>query len=128
MDQALPRIAERVYESGGRLLIAAADDALCAKLDTALWTWKADSFIPHGRQGDQPVLISNMAGIDGYDHLALADGVWRDEALGCQRAFYFFDEATIQGARDAWRALTDNEAVERHYWKQGETGGWTEGP
>ncbi len=33
--------------------------------------------------------------------IALADGQWRDEALTFERAFYFFDDATIDAAAPA---------------------------
>jgi DNA polymerase-3 subunit chi len=61
-------------------------------------------------------------------NVALADGVWRDEALSFDRVFYFFDTGTIDQARTSWRALKDRGEAERHYWKQDENGRWTEGP
>lgn len=133
LDRVLPRIAERVLETGGRLLVVADDEALAEKIDEALWTNAADSFLPHARAGGddalQPILIG--AGIDaanGARNVAIADGAWREEALDFDRAFYFFDAESISGARTAWRALSGREGIEPRYWKQDEQGRWKIGP
>jgi len=132
LERALPRIAERVVETGGRLLIVAGEVSQRAKLDQLLWTYSPESFLPHGQAGGpdddrQPILISGEAGAapaNGAKNIALADGVWRDEALGFDRAFHFFDEDRIAEARAAWKGLANREGVERNYWKQNEQGRW----
>ncbi|RVT93915.1 DNA polymerase III subunit chi [Sphingomonas crocodyli] len=133
LDRVLPRIAERVLETGGRLLVVAGDDALAEKIDEALWTNAPDSFLPHARAGGddalQPILIgADVAAGNGARNIALADGIWREEALDFDRAFYFFDAESIAGARTAWRALNGREGVEPRYWKQDEQGRWKIGP
>lgn len=130
LGRALPRIAERVLESGARLLVVSASDTQRAGIDKALWTYAPDSFLPHaqaGGEGDdaQPILIAaDCAAPNAARHIALIDGEWRDEALTFDRAFHFFDEAAIELAREAWRALADREGVERRYWKQNDAGRW----
>ena len=129
LDRVLPRVAERVLADGGRLLIVAKEAQLPA-LDRLLWTYRPDSFLPHACSGgerdtDQPVLLSiELAATNGAKNVAIADGVWRDEALDFDRAFHFFDEDRIVEARQAWKALADRAGIERRYWKQGESGGW----
>lgn len=130
LERALPQIAERVLASGERLLIVAGEESQRAALDQLLWTYAPESFLPHGQAGGeddarQPVLIAatGEAG-NGARNIALADGVWRNEALGFDRAFHFFDEDRIAEARVAWKALGDREDVERNYWKQNEAGRW----
>ena len=56
----------------------------------------------------------------------IADGEWREAALGFDRAFYLFDAATLEGARLAWKLLSGREGVERRYWAQDERGKWVE--
>ena len=132
LERALPRIAERVVETGGRLLIVAGEASQRAKLDQLLWTYSPESFLPHGQAGGpdddrQPILIAGEAGAtpaNGARNIALADGVWRDAALGFDRAFHFFDEDRIAEARAAWKGLAGREGVERNYWKQNEQGRW----
>jgi DNA polymerase III subunit chi len=127
LERALPAIAERVVGARERLAVVADDNGLLAQLDEALWTYKADSFLPHGRSGDQPVLLCAPSDADAkLGNIALADGVWRDVALGFGRAFYFFDENNVGAARAAWRELASKDDVERHYWKQDDAGKWGE--
>ncbi len=131
LERALPRIAERVIAAGGRLLIVAGEASQRARLDQLLWTYAPDSFLPHGQAGGpdddrQPVLIAAEAGTaaNGARNVALADGVWREEALGFERVFHFFGEERIAEARIAWKALADRDGVERNYWKQNAQGRW----
>ena len=127
LERALPSIAERVVVNGEKLAIVADDEMLLARLDEALWTYRADSFLPHGRSGDQPVLLCTPETAKlAQENIALVDGVWRDAALSFKRAFYFFDEAAVEAARSAWRDLAEKDGVERHYWKQDEGGKWAE--
>ncbi len=51
VERVLPRIAERVLETGGRLLIVSSDEALAQRLDSHLWNYRPDSFLPHGVAG-----------------------------------------------------------------------------
>lgn len=130
LDRVLPRIAERIVGDGGRLLVVVRDAAQAAAIDKLFWSYSPDSFLPHavagaGEDAAQPVLIATgVAPSNAARHVALVDGEWRDEALGFDRAFHFFDEGAIGEARAAWKALADREGVERRYWKQLETGGW----
>ena len=128
LPQVLFRIASRVVSAGGRLLVVAGDEAQAEALDRALWEGPADGFLPHGRDGaDQPILIATAGeASNGARHIALTDGRWRDEALGFDRAFHFFDDASIEAARVAWRGLKGREGVEPRYWKQDEDGRWAQ--
>ena len=132
LDRVLPRICERIVAENGKLLIVAEPD-LVASLDVLLWTYTADSFLPHGRSDgaapeSQPILLSPApAPLNGAEAIALADGRWRDEALTFARTFYFFDAAHLDDARATWRALKGKEGVESRYWKQVD-GRWVQGP
>ena len=129
LERVLPTICEKVLAGGERLLVVAQEGQL-ARLDEQLWTYGRDSFLPHGRERPegQPILLSAaVEPLNGATNVALADGVWRDEALRFARAFYFFDASALDTARGAWRALKDREGVESRYWKQVD-GKWVQGP
>ena len=129
LERVLPSICEKVLGTGERLLVVA-DAALLARLDEQLWSYAPEAFLPHGREQAeaQPVLLSEAPmAANGAANVALADGRWREEALGFDRAFYFFDSAALDEARAAWRALKDREGVESRYWKQ-DGGRWVQGP
>ena len=130
LDRALPQIAEKVLAGGGRLLLVAESEAQRTALDKLLWSYSPESFLPHACAGgegdaDQPILLAETAEpTNGARNIALADGVWRDEALGFDRVFHFFDGERIAEARIAWKALADRDGVERRYWKQNDAGRW----
>jgi len=130
LERVLPAICEKVLASGGRLLVVAEEERLPG-LDEQLWAYAKDSFLPHGtaRPDVQPILLSpEPAAANGATNVALADGRWREEALGFERCFYFFDAARLDEARGVWRALKTKPDVEPRYWKQDERGKWVQGP
>ena len=130
LERALPQIAAKVVGSGARLLIVAGDPARRVALDRLLWSYAADSFLPHGQAGGaaderQPVLIAGeVSAANHARHIALVDGEWRDAALDFDRAFHFFDEDHLHAARAAWKDLATRDGVERRYWKQNDGGRW----
>lgn len=133
LDRALPQIAQKVLESGNRLLIVSESEDQRAQVDTLLWTYTPDSFLPHARAGTgddtaQPVLIAGTASgsPNNARYIALIDGVWREDALAYARAFHFFDADRIQDARAAWKGLADRVGLERRYWKQDDAGRWSQ--
>ena len=128
-DSVITAIAGKLLDDEQRLLVVAADEGLLARLDRQLWDQGAASFLPHGLAGGsddaaQPVLLST--GTDAPNrarNVLIADGEWREAALGYDRAFYLFDEATLEGSRLAWKLLAGREGVERNYWAL-EEGKW----
>jgi len=105
-------------------------------IDEALWTLTPASFLPHGAAGSpdeeiEPILISGTLAAsppNRASHLALADGEWREEALGFERTFLLFDNSRIDDARALWRTLAARDDVDNRFWKQDESGRWSEGP
>ncbi|WP_454882824.1 DNA polymerase III subunit chi [Sphingomonas oryzagri] len=122
----LASIATRVLAGGGRLLVVTGDEEQAKAIDEGLWTASIESFLPHGLIGaDQPILISATPDpVNAARNVAIVDGVWREEALGFERAFHFFDDSSIDAGRTAWRGLKGREGVEPRYWRQ-EDGRWT---
>ncbi len=133
VEKALPAIARAVKRAGERLLVVCADADRLAELDRALWEDAPEEFLAHGRAdaphaSRQPLLLSaDCAPANQARYIAFADGVWRDEAFGFERAFLLFDQGTIDGARQCWRMLGEREGAERHFWKQ-DGGRWVVGP
>lgn len=133
VEKLLPSIAQRILGGGGRLLIVASDGMQIDRVSAGLWQGSPESFLAHGRAGEenadlQPILLSHgTEAANGAQNIALVDGVWRDEALGYERAFYFFDAHTVEGARQSWRVLSKTEGVEPRFWRQ-EGRKWVQGP
>jgi DNA polymerase-3 subunit chi len=133
LERVLPSICEKVLGNGERLLIVG-EEPLLAQLDEQLWSYSPEAFLPHGRSDKvspetQPILLSpSVEVLNGATNIALADGIWRDEALAFARTFYFFDSAHLETARASWRTLKAGGEAELRYWKQSETGRWVQGP
>ncbi len=132
VEQALPLIARATKGAGQRLLVVSEDPAALDRISEGLWERLPEAFLAHGRAGQahadrQPVLLSHDCRAEnGARFIALADGLWREDAAGFERAFLMFGESRLQGARDCWRMLGQRDGVERHYWKQ-DGGKWVRG-
>ncbi len=122
-------LASKVLADKQRLLVVAEDEPLLARLDRMLWDEGATSFLPHGIAGGpddprQPILLSPTTDAPNLArNILIADGQWREATLHFDRAFFLFDDATLQGARTAWKLLADRDEVERNYWAS-EDGKW----
>ena len=131
LEQVIASLAEKLLGQDERLLVVAEDEALLARLDRMLWDQGPTSFIPHALAGGaddsrQPVLLSSTPDpANRARNLLIADGGWREAALGFHRAFYLFDSTSLEGARAAWRSLAARDDAQCHYWAQ-EGGRWTE--
>ena len=129
LESVVASVGQRLVGEGQRLLVVADDEGLLARLDRLLWDQGEASFLPHGLAGGsddsaQPILLSSS--IDAPNlarNLLIADGAWREAALGYERAFYLFDGDGVEGARLAWKLLAGRDGVERHYWGH-EDGRW----
>lgn len=128
-EQVIASIADKVLQVDGRLLIVAEDEAYLVRLDRILWADGEGSFRPHGLAGGsddarQPILLSTSPDAPNQArNMLIADGLWREAALTYDRSFYLFDNATLEGARLAWKLLAGRDGVERRYWAR-EGGKW----
>ncbi len=135
LEQALPELIERALSRDLKVLVRTGSEARANAIDAMLWTWRDDSFLPHGVAGGpddarQPVLVTHGAGNgNAATVLMQVDGVRLDPAWagGFDRACLIFnghDEAELAAARADWGALTaaGQAAV---YWSQ-ESGKWAE--
>ena len=132
LEQVIASIAQKLLAEEGRLLVVAEDEALLARLDRMLWDQGPTSFLPHGLAGEaedarQPVLLSTSTDAPNLArNILIADGEWREAALGFERAFYLFDTAMVEGARLSWKLLSGRDGVERRYWAQDLGGKWVQ--
>jgi DNA polymerase-3 subunit chi len=133
VEQVLPQIAARILDEGERLLVVSSQDAQLDRISQRLWDAGPASFLAHDRAEAplpevQPILLSSACdAVNGAHRVALTDGLFREEALGFERTFYFFDPDTVAGARDTWRSLSKRDGVEIHFWRQ-DGGKWRKGP
>lgn len=130
---AVALLAGKVRQAGERLLVVADDLALLEEISKTLWEAAPEAFLANGIAGDehdavQPILLSNdVEPANGASFLLIADGQWREPGDAFNRVLYLFDQETIVGARQTWKALQDRDGLECKFWKQ-QGGRWVEGP
>lgn len=134
LEKALPALVGKAYASGLKVVIMAGSVERVAHLDTLLWTFEADSWLPHGTMRDldadrQPVYLT-----DGEENpnaapvLVLTDGVAPSELDAYERCLVLFDgkdDAALAQARQQWSAWR-RQGHELIYYQQTEQGGWQE--
>ena len=133
LDNALPQILQKAYEAGQNILIKVDMAERADYLNTLLWTYKPDSFLPHGVEKDgfaekQPILITHKDGFNPNNAslCVLVDNVQVPLDEGFARALYFFDgrnPESLQLAREEWKRIS-NAGADKFYWQQNENGKW----
>ena len=80
METRACEIAESIYAQGNRLQIIAGNEEQATRMDDLLWTYRHDSFIPHGiwkgfdNEIALPVVITNrQERVEGIEHLLMLD-------------------------------------------------------
>jgi len=135
LDDVLPNLVTRTLERGQRVLIKAESADRASAIDTLLWTYDEQSFLPHAQVGDgdakrQPVLITTEdANANDANVLFLVGGAeplpWTGaEAKALARIVLMFDGRdadSLTRARAAWK---DAKAAghDATYWKETPTG------
>lgn len=132
LEQALPELLEKILERGHRTVLRAGSAERVEALNQHLWTWRPDSFLPHGSAADghaerQPVFLTD--GTDNpnrADVLVLVDRAGEDGidayALACTM-FDGNDPEALAAAREQWRRCKD-AGHDLTYWQQTDRGGW----
>lgn len=130
-EAVVPQLVRAAKQAGERVLVVSDDAEQVARIDKALWEMAPEAFLAHGIAGEgheahQPALISGeIDPVNNAQFVILADGKWRDESSRFARTFLLFGDDRLQEARDCWTKIGQNEAMERHFWKQ-EGGKWRE--
>ena len=131
LERVLPQLLEKSLERGWRVVVEAGSSERAEALDRSLWTYRDDSFLPHGRAGgeydaEQPVLIAtDAANPNGATVRFFVDRAVPQSGEGYQRIVYIFsghDSDAVTEARAAWRALSPANDVT--YWQQEPSGRW----
>lgn len=131
LDAAIAPLIEKCLERKWRVLVVG-HDATIERLDRSLWTFRDESFLPHGRArtdaAKHPVLLSTEADpANGAKVALLLDGSDADASL-FERVMVVFDggdEMARAKARQQYKAVTDAGGGAR-YFQQERGGGWKE--
>jgi DNA polymerase-3 subunit chi len=132
LERALPKILEKAVEAGKRSVVIAGSEERVAALNTILWTYDQDSFLPHGsvREGDaadQPIwLTAEDENPNAAQIVVLTEGASVADLAAYERCLDMFDgndPDAVAAARARWKAAKDaGHALT--YWQQTDGGGW----
>jgi DNA polymerase-3 subunit chi len=132
LEQALPELLEKTLGRNWRALVRCRTAERAQALDAALWTYRDNSFLPHGLDGEpeaerQPVLLTTGEGNpNGAQALFLIDDAEPGALDGYARAVVFIDgadDAAVAAGRKRWTSVKASGAAVS-YWKQKPQGGW----
>src|SRR5687768_15965013 len=116
VDQALPEILQKARAAGHRIVVRTRDAAEAERLSQWLWTWKPDSFLPHGTAKDghaanQPIwLTAENDNPNDAAVLVLTAGQEVEDANPyalCCDLFDGRDETQVLAARMRWKNYKD---------------------
>lgn len=131
LEGVLPGLLEKTLEKGWRALVKLPEGKL-AELDSFLWTFRDDAFLPHGREDEpqaelQPILLSaSTDSAKGFDAVFLLDGADVADMHGVSRAMVMINgrsQDDVQRERGRWKTLKDAGA-NLAYYQQDERGRW----
>lgn len=132
VEDALPALLERSIERNWRVTVQSVDEARCTLLDEHLWTFRPDSFLPHGLDKDpfpelQPILLTaGPANPNRATVRFVIDGAAPPDLDGYERVVFMFDghdQTQVEGARGHWKKLK-GEGHTLSYWQQNRDGRW----
>ena len=132
LEQVLPELLERTLARGWKALVRTGQPERVDHLDAHLWSWRDDSFLPHGTAEEpfaehQPVLLTAGESVpNAAEALFLIDGAEPGDLTAHERCIILFDgrdEAALARARASWKTFK-GEGRTVSYWKQGAERGW----
>ena len=133
MEKTLPALLEKSLERGWRVVVQAASEERVEALDAQLWTFRDDSFLPHGNARDaeareQPIVLTvDDDNPNGATVRFLLDGAGVPADAGAyQRIVLLFDgedPEALAAARARWSEAKTG-GFEVTYWQGDEHGRW----
>lgn len=133
VERVAAMLARKALAGNARLLVVHRDKAVREAISRELWRAGPEEFLANGEAdgpgaADQPILLSAaLDPLNGARIVMLADGAWRAEALGSDRALLIFGALDTEAAREVWRALDGEEGLTREIHKQDDAGRWRVG-
>lgn len=132
LERVLPQLLERSLERGWKAIVKAGGPERLEAINSVLWTYSDDSFLPHGTRSDgPPALMPIYLTVEDdnpneADVLFLVDGAEPATLGAYQRCVLMFDgrdEAALSAAREHWKAIKA-EGHDATYWQQSPEGRW----
>ncbi len=132
LEQVLPSLLEKCLERSWNVVVQTGSMQKAEAINRMLWTYKEDSFLPHGTQKNgrealQPVFIAdNATNPNNASVRFLLDGSELGDISDYIRVIFIFsghDMAAVSEARENWKKVkaANHEAT---YWQQNASSRW----
>lgn len=131
LERALPRLLERAWSQGYRIVVRAGSPERVEQLNSVLWTYHDAGFLPHGSARDgnasvQPIWLTHHdENPNGASMIVLVDGLEAEDLQAFARCADLFDgndPSAVEAARSRWRRARE-AGHSLTYWQQ-TGGGW----
>ena len=133
LERVLPSLLEKSLDRGWRVVVQCASEERVEALDAHLWTFRDDSFLPHGTfreptATDQPVLltVANHNPNHATVRFLIDRAPLPEDATSYDRVVLLFDGAdpeAVAEARSRWQLAKASGFVVT-YWQADEDGRW----
>ena len=132
LQAVLPVLLEKTLSRGWRALLRFSTPERLDMIDSALWTYREEAFLPHGSLRDgpperQPIFLTlDGANPNGAQALFLLETAAESEPSRFERICRLFDDTDAEAralARGEWKAAkAAGSSVS--YWRQDAGGAW----
>ena len=132
LEKTLPKLMERVVESGKNAVLVAASIDRVEELNRLLWTYSSNTFLPHGTKKDGFPEEQKIWLTDEWDNpnqasiLVLTDGMESNEVDNFERCLDIFD-GNDEVALEKAQLRIEKYVQKGHtltYWYQTPAGKW----
>ncbi len=132
LERALPELLEKILQKDLRVVVRAKDEMQVEELDVLLWTYRPDSFLPHGTQSGgheeiQSVWLTEKDENPNASQVYLTvSGALPENMDAYDKVLDMFDGSdadAVKAARSRWKDL-QSRGVDLIYYQQSETGQW----
>ncbi|TWB18511.1 DNA polymerase III chi subunit [Nitrospirillum amazonense] len=130
LEQTLPDLLERSLARGWRAVVLSMVEERAEQLAQHLWTWRPDSFLPHGtakdgHAADQPIWLTAVdERPNDAQVLFLTDGATSARMAEYTRVCDIFDGIdpdAVAAARQRWK-IAKEAGLDLTYWQQTDKG------
>lgn len=131
IEKAVPRLIEKIYYSGQRIVILVENNEMVKTIDDGLWAYSTKHFIPHATHLDehsdeQPVYITSKIENPNNASIGVIIGDVDYRKLLVSKLLFIFDGNVadqLELARKRWKIFQE-EDHELIYWQQKIDSSW----